>query len=301
MLPSYPKVYALGHAAISGIFSDVVSVEEKVDGSQFSFGIVDGDLQCRSRGKDQTDAPDDLFKPAVRTARELADAGLLVPGWVYRGETLAKPKHNTLKYDRVPDRNIILYDVTTGEESYLEPHEKQKSAERLGLECVPVLHVGTVESLDELHEFMSRTSVLGGCKAEGIVCKSRTLFCRDGKAMMGKLVSDAFKEVHHKEFKRGSQEKGEILQFLCDRYRAEGRWAKAVQHLTEAGQLNNEPRDIPALIKEVQRDITEECTEEIRDRLFKWAWPHISRAATKGFPEWYKARIAASMFEGDDQ
>ncbi len=36
---SYPKIYGLGHKAITELLSDNVMVEEKIDGSQFSFGI----------------------------------------------------------------------------------------------------------------------------------------------------------------------------------------------------------------------------------------------------------------------
>ena len=36
---SFPSVYAVGHAALADLFLDDVIVEEKVDGSQFSFGL----------------------------------------------------------------------------------------------------------------------------------------------------------------------------------------------------------------------------------------------------------------------
>ena len=49
-LSSYPKVYAIGHRAIGDIFKDTVLVEEKIDGSQFSFGKDrDGNFSMRSR------------------------------------------------------------------------------------------------------------------------------------------------------------------------------------------------------------------------------------------------------------
>jgi len=51
-LNSYPKVYNLGHAAIVHLFDEPVTVEEKVDGSQFSFALIDGELSARSKGKE---------------------------------------------------------------------------------------------------------------------------------------------------------------------------------------------------------------------------------------------------------
>lgn len=51
ILPSIPKIYALGQRWNHGIFEDLVQVEEKIDGSQFSFGFVDGKVECRSKGQ----------------------------------------------------------------------------------------------------------------------------------------------------------------------------------------------------------------------------------------------------------
>ncbi len=72
-------------------------MEEKVDGSQFSFGIFNGEIKCRSKGAQLViDAPEKMFIPAVNVVRELAP--LLKDGWTYRGEFLGRPKHNTLCY-----------------------------------------------------------------------------------------------------------------------------------------------------------------------------------------------------------
>lgn len=72
---SYPKVYNLGHKAIVELFDDEVTVEEKIDGSQFSFGLVKGEdnkykLQCRSHHQiiDMSNVPK-MFGKAVETAR----------------------------------------------------------------------------------------------------------------------------------------------------------------------------------------------------------------------------------------
>lgn len=63
-LNSYPKVYALGHPALAGLFDGPVIVQEKVDGSQFSFGLLGQELVCRShRVQLVLDAPDKMFEP----------------------------------------------------------------------------------------------------------------------------------------------------------------------------------------------------------------------------------------------
>ncbi|KKK80799.1 hypothetical protein LCGC14_2819850, partial [marine sediment metagenome] len=72
-LRSYGKVYNIGHAAVVELFDDEVTVEEKIDGSQFSFGVdAVGELACRSKGAViDVDAPPKLFAGAVETARSL--------------------------------------------------------------------------------------------------------------------------------------------------------------------------------------------------------------------------------------
>lgn len=62
---SYPKIYNLGHAALAELLLDPVTVEEKVDGSQFSFGVIHGVLRCRSKGQELiVAAPEKMFERA---------------------------------------------------------------------------------------------------------------------------------------------------------------------------------------------------------------------------------------------
>lgn len=57
MIHSYSSIYALGHKALEDLLKTPVLVEEKLDGSQFSFGVYinqEGErlLKCRSKGAD---------------------------------------------------------------------------------------------------------------------------------------------------------------------------------------------------------------------------------------------------------
>lgn len=107
---SYPSIFNLGHKAISDLLKGEVNVEEKVDGSQFSFGFFnihrdectflednvpcqcEQGLRVRSKGAVMNaDAPESLFKEAVNHVKSIEH--LLHPGWTYRGECLKKPHH----------------------------------------------------------------------------------------------------------------------------------------------------------------------------------------------------------------
>lgn len=296
---SYPSVYNLGHAAIKDLLTVPVYVEEKVDGSQFSMCVdFNGDLLVRSKGKVMVaDAPEKMFSLAVDTAKRLKDK--MTPGWTYRCEYLRKPKHNTLAYERAPEGNIILFDVNTDHEAYLNRERKVGEAAKVGLEVVPLLFDGKLESVDFLQELLSAVSILGGQKVEGVVIKPKgyQLFGRDKKVLMGKFVSDAFKEKHAREWKKSNPSNNDILDIIGQEYRTSARWEKARQHLRDAGVLEGTPRDIGPILKEIPADVKKECADEIKERLWKWAWPHIRRKVTAGCPEWYKGELAKQQFE----
>lgn len=307
---SYPKIFALGHKCIQDLFKESVIIEEKIDGSQFSFGkfkdAATGEeyLRCRSKGAQiNVYAPDGMFKKGVEFLQTILPN--LTLGWTYRGEYLLKPKHNVLAYDRTPNNNIILFDIATDLETYLSPEEKATEAARIGLEVVPILYSGLVETPQNLRKLLDKISILGGQKVEGIVIKNYTRFGLDGKNLMGKFVSEAFKEVHTGDWRERNPKQNDILTGLIEKYRTPTRWNKAVQHLKEAGQLTNEPRDIGIILPEISKDIQEECEEEIRDILIKWAWPHIRRGVSHGFAEWYKEELMKLQFDaiepGEDE
>ena len=296
----YPKVWNLGHPAVADIFSDPVLVQEKIDGSQFSFGMIEGELRCWSKGAViQPDAPEGMFDKAVETANSLAS--ILIPNVVYRCEYLRKPKHNTLKYDRVPDRNLIIFDINTGPDTYMGQFDVVAEAMRLNMESVCNLGTMQPRSVDDVKHLLQQPSALGGTTVEGIVFKNYTRFGRDGKVLMAKLVSDAFREKHGKDWKLCNPSHGDIIQQIGDSLRTEARWNKAVQHLAEMCQLESSPRDIGTLIKLLVQDTAAEEQDQIKEALWKYAWPKIQRIVRAGFPEWYKERLLNNQFPGKSE
>ncbi len=290
---SYPSVFAMGHKAVEELLLDAVIVEEKIDGSQFSFGRFNGELRVRSKGKEMiVEAPEKMFELAVNFANSLD----VRDGWTYKGEFLSKPKHNALAYDRVPEGNIILFDINTDEESYLSYDNKKTEASRIGIEIVPLLFDGEIKSANDVLQFLEMTSILGGQKVEGVVIKNYARFGRDKKVLMGKFVSEAYKEVHTKEWGKANPKQGDIIQLIVNQYRIDTRWNKAIQHLAERGELENSPRDIGKLILEVKADIKKECEDGIKDILYNWAIDSVLRGCIRGLPEWYKEKLLQSQF-----
>lgn len=293
---SYPKIYSLGHKLLTDLFSGVVLVEEKVDGSQFSFGKRDGELFFRSRGATiYPETADKLFKAAVNYIIE--NKASVIEGLTYRGEVLHSPRHNTLTYGRVPKHNLVIFDIEyDAGQNFQTQYQKKIVAETLDLEVVPVFFEGVIENIDQLRSLLETESFLGGVKLEGIVIKNYNQYGPDKKVLMGKWVREEFKEIHQGAWKGANPSRSDVIELMVKTYRNENRWEKAIQHLRDAGKLTNEPKDIGPLIKEFQTDLVAECAAEIKDKLYEYALPKILRGAAAGLPEYYKNKLAESQF-----
>lgn len=296
MIPGMGSILHVAHNSVSSLFEGPVEITEKIDGSFISFGIIDGELSMRSKGQElHVDAPSSkMFAEGMRQID--ARRSLLVPGWIYRGEYLAKPKHNTLCYNRVPDGNIVLFDIEMRMGNHARALMRRDEARRMGFTPVPVLYEG-ISNLEHTKTLMDNISCLGGQKVEGVVVKNYAQLI-NSHIMMGKLVSDEFKEVHTQEWKRSNPAKKDVVETLIESYRVPARWRKAIQHMAEDGTLTNSPRDIGPLLKEISEDVRKEEEEVIKEALFKWAWPQISRGVSRGFADWYKREL---INDNDDE
>ncbi len=289
MIPSYSSPLNFGHKDTRDFFDGDYIIEEKIDGSQISFRLYDSILKMRSHGQQINENNLGMFAKAWETACKLN----LTPGWTYRGEFLQKPKHNILTCARVPVGNIILYDIDTGDQNYLPYHEMSLEAERIGLECVPLIATrDSIPMQQDWEDWLQHESILGGTKIEGVVLKNYRHLDRDQKIMMIKYVSPQFREKH-----TGQVPTQNIIQDILAEYGGEARWNKVIQHLTENGVLEGSLKDIGPLMKELNEDFERECKEEIKDKLYGYYRKQILRGISDGFPEWYKEKLAQDFME----
>lgn len=307
MIPAFPKILTLGQRFTENLFSGPVEITEKIDGSQFNFGKLDGHTRMRSKGAEVFfEDNNKMFNKAKEFVRSIEDK--LPEGVVFHGEYLQAPRHNTLAYSRVPANNFVLFGVSYGlapdsldhrHPSRDPAHDRALWAANFKCDQVPVLFNGLARSDDRrewLMELMGRESYLGGQTAEGIVIKNYNESVMIGgivvPVLMAKLVGEDFKEKHKVEWKANNPDK---LTQLAEAYNAKPRWQKAIQRLAERGELTNSPRDIGPLLKEVNIDIADECQGEIKDLLWNLFRKDILRIATKGLPEWYKQKLAEEI------
>jgi len=295
---SYPKVWHLGHKNVNGMFEGEVAVQEKYDGSQFSFeksdgsGYIDeGTLIFKSnRRAFSPDDVDKIFAPTVEHLLEVKDR--IVPGWVYRGEAFRGSRHNMKKYERCPEGNLVLFDIEVGHRVFKDAMGVTSQAIILGVENTAAFGIPKEEKLsaETLDLLLSTVSSLGGTKVEGIVFKNYDHQTPFGEPSFAKFVSPEFKEQHKKnlDWKQGK----DLNHALGAQFAIEARWRKSVEHLRDSGKLDGSPKDIGLLLRELSVDLLAEYGDELKERVWKSAWKHIARAANAGFPEWYKRKLA---------
>lgn len=301
MTKSFPKIFQLGTKYIKDIFDGEVEITEKVDGSQFNFGKLDGVLWMKSKNKQVFPEAPNMFKLASEYVTSIES--IIPDNIIYHCEYLMKPKHNVLNYGRVPRHNLICFGVSKPDDYFCQNYES--FADLLDLEVVPVLFRGvlTADDLQSFENFLKIDSILGMVKVEGVVIKNYAKPCFVGDRLLpitcGKYVSEHFKEKHNKDWKNEKGTKNRLM-IMMENYRSEARWVKACQALQDAGLLLEDPKDIGPLIRQVHEDIQIEEEQNIKNELYKLFRKDILNKSTAGLPEWYKKRIAWESFKGVD-
>jgi len=291
---AFPKILAIGDKHIQSLFDGPVEITEKVDGSQLGFGKVDGELFVRSKGKEQDiENPDMMFIKAVEYIKTIEDK--IPDNMTFYGEYLQKPKHNTLAYDKIPKNHISLFGVYDGvTREHFGMDVIKEWADKLDVDAVPLIYSGTCSPEFVLGLVKERVSYLGGQKIEGVVVKAyKSWMFMDSMpqtVMSGKYVTEEFKEVHVKNWKKENTGKGK-LEVAMSQYKSEARWNKAVQHLRDNANLEGSPKDIGNLIKEVREDIIAEEKENIKETLWGIFQNDFLATATNGLPQWYKESL----------
>lgn len=298
-IPSYTKVLSLGSAYTEDSLTGPVVLQEKLDGSQFSFGLnEDGEIVMRSKGAVlMEDNYADMFKEAVEYVLSISDIIKRYPKDTYfYTEYLQKPKHNTLKYKNIPKNHLMLFDVLS-EQKWQERGKMEVAASLFQISVIPELYRGKA-TVDSVKSFLTAESCLGDEIIEGVVIKNYTQTILLGGhvfPLFTKHVREAFKERHAADWGI-RQPKGQLQEFI-DGFKSEARWKKSILHAKEKGLLTQSPKDIGPLLKMIQEDIVTEEEENIKRHLFKCFVDDIKRKSVAGFPIWYKDQLLKNVKE----
>lgn len=286
-------------------------VEEKVDGSQFSFGFIANQygahmMSFKSKNVDIPYAStDSMFSHAVRYLYSKAVSTIVPKNVVFRCEFLSSKKHNKLTYDRIPNGYLVMFgaeDLVTGKSVNREVWSL--IARELGIEVVREFgRINTAgksveDVIKEASVHLGKQSMLGGSMIEGVVLKRTSNYIVDqgGIPIYVKIVGDEFREIARVPSRRlRNISPSEVVQKLVDMVEKDAIFSKAVQHLLEEGKIAGNNSDIGPLIKEVQKDIAIEMEAPAKEVLWEWAKEQVIRGCVSGFAKWYQARLARAI------
>jgi len=306
-IPSWHKIFTYGDRFTKGILDGEVEITEKIDGSQFTFGRTDkATVLMRSKGAEIFFGDGNkMFNKAKEYVMSIQ--AKLPTGVFFHGEYLQKPKHNTLEYARVPKNNFMLFGVTVRDTLIAkDTYSLDYWAHYLDCEAVPIIYKGNMMDdflmdYDTLLKLIPEISILGNCKAEGIVIKNyaKSLMVGDVAVpiMQAKIVCNEFKEKHGVSW---GKENPTNMQKIGESLNSEARWLKAVQYKRDNNELTETVKDIGPLIGRIKQDILEEEKENIKEMLYKLFKEDILRMAINGFPEWYKKKLADDLSAKQD-
>lgn len=281
-------------------------IEEKVDGSQLSFQRQGDAVEFRNRSKV---VPVDValdracYANAVRAIGRLADR--LNPAYTYHGEAVCKRRHNVVAYRVTPLKFWICYGIYDGERHLDRPALEAECA-RLGLQCVQVLYANddplALDPAPRVIEIVARIeagqieSCLGGSVIEGVVVKHNAAWHSRSKAykcIQFKHVTAAFKECHVQKRAPVVQHDAESLMahlaWIGSKFALPAVYQKAVQHIRE-NPTGGASISLPAMQREVEKDIRKEHGQDIAEALAEAFMPVIMQYATAGITEWMAAQ-----------
>lgn len=301
----YPKIrYREGYLEDEVIENAHFYIEEKIDGSQFRFSVSKyGETKF---GSHHVEFQDGITPKGWATAIEGAKNAIQIlqsddfladhsfDEITFFCEYLQKPKHNTLNYGRIPEKNLYLFDIlftVNGKRTWAIPSYTEMIAEKIGLEKPHIIeileHIPTNEHLEEIVE--NKMSVLGNTKMEGVVVKSDYEIKYNNypypAPFMYKYVRKNFKEENGINWKQNNPSPMEFVTGLLNK---EGVWLKIVARAKDEGRLKGEIQDMKVIIEMLQKEFAEEYDDYLKEEIYKHFKPFIVRSVTKGLPEYYK-------------
>lgn len=241
---------------------DIISVTEKIDGSNASFAMADGKLKAFSR-KQELSFKNNLagFWEWVQTldAKEYE----AYSDYIFFGEWLRK---NKITYYKEYIDKFYLFDIYNKKEEKWMPQEfVKKQAEEHHLNYVPELYYGPFVSWEHCRTFMSSPAY--GKTQEGIVVKNVSKMNREDIRLPVylKIVNKSFKETKRvREIDPEKENEKAKTAALIESVVTPRRVEKMIYKLRDEGILPEkiQPEDMKTVAKHLPRRIHEDCMKE---------------------------------------
>jgi len=228
----------------------------------------------------------------------------LMKNCIFHGEVIGKLRHNKIVYERTPRFYFVLFDVYDKNRScWLTHPEIAEIGAALDLEVVQLYWRGDVAVGESTIQQITKdlvarmetgeiTSMLGGIP-EGVVVKNpkfHNVEKNKDSATKIKYVRTQYKELHR--MKSAPQvalpDANAIFAKIMACFPQEPRWAKSIQRLRDQSQLLPDTKsNVPMLIRDVKRDLKEECGDIFMEYVRLELLPFFLERFTDGFEDYY--------------
>ena len=234
---------------------DVIVVEEKIDGSNFRFEILeDGKIAFGSKNRTITDGTKDLseikkrWRKGIRYITERVNKGIKrhgvdqFVGKTFFGEYCIP---HTMKYDWKIIPLFLGFDVMDENGEFLDFMLTREYYYKLNLETVPIVRIMQYEfhSVEEYRRWLPKSKYSSNL-AEGIVLKNNRTKRRV------KYVNDAFREKRKDTFGSSAKIETDREQKIAAKYVTNARIKKAIHQLLDRGEALDMKMmvDLPSMV-----------------------------------------------------
>lgn len=256
----YLKIKHFGDEELNELLvnpEDDLVIQEKIDGANFRFMVVDGRIVFGSRTQSIGDSNQEIggnWKRCVEFIKEKVNVDLVNGMFIFYGECCVKHSMS-YDWDKIPP--YLGFDIMNIDSGQFLPYPLVKDIfTELNLPFVPVIKECKVKDLGIITDDSVPKSAYSECQAEGIVIKNYS------KQLFAKYVREKFKELNRETFggaKKFAEDDSErIALAFCTNARIE----KAIFKLLHEGN-KLEMRLMEELPRMVTNDIYEEHWKEI--------------------------------------
>ena len=197
----YQHVCRYGTVETEGILDGVCAITPKIDGTNASVWIDNGEIHCGSRNRELSLTKDNQgFMSFVMSSRGEPIRKLLndYPHLRLYGEWLKPHSIRTYKddaWDKFYVFDVVGQLFTEDSATYINPHDYIPLLEKYGIDYIPVIAWIEKPTIDDLKMFVSNNHYLmqDGCVGEGIVIKNYNYQNPYGRITWAKIINDEFK------------------------------------------------------------------------------------------------------------
>lgn len=249
----------------------IITIQEKIDGANASFELVDGEVHAFSRNNQLSES--EGLRGFYQWTQKNIDPSLLEEGKVYFGEWTAPHK---LSYGE-NHHKFYLFDILDIQtEEFSDLAEVSIAASLLKIEMAPVFYHGDFQSIEHIQSFIGQSQI--GEIGEGVVVKNHDYRDRHGANVYVKFVSEYFAEAKFAK-KNKPKNSGDSLQDFINSTLTEGRIAKLINKQVDEGKIPEDYsiEDMGLILKALGSSVFEDIMKEEQDELFNTIRKKLSR------------------------